>query len=156
MMKQLYILPAVLCTVLLVSSSPAWAQLDTATVVGTVVDAQHAVVPGVSVTARNVLTGFTRTGVTDGGGPAAVTVTDTSPVASATPFPRARTVTALLPGAAVGDADKVKMLVVAPALSTAGANVPVTPSGSPSAESVTSAVKAVRTIEISPAATDVP
>ena len=94
--------------------------------------------------------------VTDGGGPAAVTVTDTSLVASATPLPRARTVTALLPVVAVGDADKVKVLVVAPALSTAAANVPVTPSGSPSAESVTSAVKAVRTIEISPAATDVP
>jgi hypothetical protein len=46
----------------------ARAQLDTATLVGRVVDAQGAVLPGATITARNVDTGFTRGGVTDAEG----------------------------------------------------------------------------------------
>jgi hypothetical protein len=58
-----------LLSLLPISSLPAFAQLDTATVVGTVADSQKGVLPGVTVTARNVATGFTRTGVSgdDGG-----------------------------------------------------------------------------------------
>jgi len=40
------------------------AQLDTATILGTLTDAQG-VLPGATVTARNLDTGFTRSGVTD-------------------------------------------------------------------------------------------
>ncbi len=43
----------------------AFAQLDTATVLGQVSDSQQAVLPGVAVTARNVDTGFTRVGTTN-------------------------------------------------------------------------------------------
>ena len=47
----------------LIALSPAVAsaQLDTATAIGTVLDAQGAALPGVTVTARNVETGFVRT-----------------------------------------------------------------------------------------------
>jgi hypothetical protein len=40
------------------------AQQETATVIGTVIDAQKAALPGVTVTVRNVETGFNRAGVT--------------------------------------------------------------------------------------------
>ena len=44
------------------------AQQETATIIGKAVDAQQAAVPGVTVTVRNVETGFTRTAVTDANG----------------------------------------------------------------------------------------
>ncbi len=53
---------------LLLLAAPAAAQLDTATVIGSVNDAQDAAVPGVNVTAKNVGTGFTRFAITDGEG----------------------------------------------------------------------------------------
>src|SRR5436309_1555191 len=56
------------CAALLVCAHPARAQLDTATIIGTIVDTQSAVLPGVVITARNVSTGFMRHGVTDGVG----------------------------------------------------------------------------------------
>src|SRR3954452_20110391 len=46
---------------------PAYAQ-STATLQGTVSDAQSAVMPGVTVTIKNVATGLERTAVTDGAG----------------------------------------------------------------------------------------
>jgi hypothetical protein len=46
----------------------ARAQLDTATVIGTISDAQAAVLPGVTISARNISSGFSRIGVTDGVG----------------------------------------------------------------------------------------
>ncbi len=49
-------------------ATPARAQVETATVIGTVTDAQGAVLPGVTITARNTDTGFTRTGVSDAEG----------------------------------------------------------------------------------------
>ncbi len=56
-----------LCIVWLLGISPAWAQ-ETATVVGRAIDAQGAVLPAVGITARNVDTGFVRSGVTDAQG----------------------------------------------------------------------------------------
>jgi hypothetical protein len=47
---------------------PASAQLETATVIGTLIDAQDARLPGATITARNVDTGFTRSGVSDADG----------------------------------------------------------------------------------------
>src|SRR3989442_14762645 len=47
---------------------PAFAQLDTATLIGLVTDAQNAAVPGVRVAARNADTGFTRSAISDGEG----------------------------------------------------------------------------------------
>ena len=55
--------------VVLVILTPMWAQTpDTATILGEVFDASHAVVPGVEVKAKNVLTGFERTAITGSGG----------------------------------------------------------------------------------------
>ena len=48
--------------------APASAQFDAATVLGTVKDASGAVVPGATVTLKNVATGITATAVTDAGG----------------------------------------------------------------------------------------
>src|SRR4029079_12145063 len=45
--------------------SPAWAQIETGRISGTVSDAQGGVVPGVTVTAKSVNTGATRETVTD-------------------------------------------------------------------------------------------
>ena len=53
---------------LLAFSAPARAQQTTGTIAGRLTDAQGAAVPGVTVTGRNVSTGFLRTGVTDGEG----------------------------------------------------------------------------------------
>src|SRR6476620_7410295 len=54
----------------LVALLPAtvFAQFDTATVLGTVRDSTGAVIPGVTVTLRNVATGISTTGVTDAEG----------------------------------------------------------------------------------------
>ena len=54
--------------ILLVTSSTSFAQLPTATILGTVKDASGAVVPGATVTARNMDTGQTRTVPTEGDG----------------------------------------------------------------------------------------
>ena len=48
--------------------APASAQFDAATVLGTVKDTSGAVVPGATVTLKNVATGITATAVTDAGG----------------------------------------------------------------------------------------
>ena len=49
-------------------SAPARAQQTTGTITGRLVDSQGSAVPGVTVTGRNVQTGFMRAGVTDGEG----------------------------------------------------------------------------------------
>src|ERR1700676_2710465 len=53
---------------LLLTAIPALAQLPTATILGTVKDATGAVVPGASVTAKNVDTGSSRTANTESDG----------------------------------------------------------------------------------------
>ena len=65
-MMRLFQIVTVGALSLLVSAS-AWAQA-TAQLNGRVADASGAVLPGVTVTATRVDTGFTRTVVTDGGG----------------------------------------------------------------------------------------
>jgi hypothetical protein len=58
----------VICAfVLLLTSAPAWAQA-TAELAGRVTDASGAVLPGVTVTATQTDTGFTRTVVTEAAG----------------------------------------------------------------------------------------
>ena len=64
-MRRVFI-AAVLCA--LMAPVVAQAQQETATVIGTVLDAQKAALPGVTVTVRNVETGFNRAGVTDAEG----------------------------------------------------------------------------------------
>jgi carboxypeptidase family protein len=59
---------AILALVLFGTSPIAFAQTDTGTIDGRVLDAQKSPVPGVTVTAKNVNTGLTRTGVTSGNG----------------------------------------------------------------------------------------
>jgi len=49
-------------------TAPAWAQRDTATALGTITDAQGAVLPGATVTALNVATGVARSVVADAEG----------------------------------------------------------------------------------------
>ena len=46
----------------------ATAQQETATIIGTITDAQRAALPGATVTAKNIETGFVRTGVSDSEG----------------------------------------------------------------------------------------
>src|SRR5688572_16200371 len=50
------------------TASTVVAQQETATVIGAIVDGQGAALPGVTITARNIQTGFLRTGLTDGEG----------------------------------------------------------------------------------------
>jgi hypothetical protein len=52
----------------LAAGSPALAQQTTGNINGRILDDQGAAIPGVTVTGRNVETGFVRTGVTDGEG----------------------------------------------------------------------------------------
>jgi hypothetical protein len=61
MKRALFIVVAAL----LLWSAAASAQSDTALVLGTIKDTQGGVLPGVTITVRNVETGLTRTGVTD-------------------------------------------------------------------------------------------
>ena len=56
---------AVALVALAAAYSPAWAQIETGRISGTVSDASGGVVPGVTVTAKSVNTGFTRETVTD-------------------------------------------------------------------------------------------
>src|SRR5260370_15896255 len=52
----------------LLACASAFAQQTTGTVTGRVVDQQGAAIPGVTVTAKNLATGFTRTETSDGEG----------------------------------------------------------------------------------------
>src|SRR5215470_17877978 len=61
-------LPVLLITVIFLCGHPASAQVSTATIAGVVQDASGAVIPGVSIAAKNVETGVTRTATTDEGG----------------------------------------------------------------------------------------
>ncbi len=66
-MKKIIALVIVLGA-LAAAAAPAWAQQTTGTIAGRIIDAQGAVVPGVTVTGKNVETGFVRSEVTDGTG----------------------------------------------------------------------------------------
>src|SRR5881296_2606144 len=61
-------LPVLLITVIFLCGHLASAQVSTATIAGVAQDSSGAVIPGVSVTAKNVETGVTRTATTDEGG----------------------------------------------------------------------------------------
>src|SRR5213592_2050029 len=60
--------PVLLISLIFLSGITASAQVSTATIAGVVQDASGAVIPGVSITAKNVETGVTRTATTDEGG----------------------------------------------------------------------------------------
>ena len=64
--QQALILVALLLTLGL--AAPAMAQGERGVIGGTVADAQGGVLPGVTVTARNVNTGFTQSAVTEADG----------------------------------------------------------------------------------------
>ena len=57
-----------LVVALLASISPAFAQITSATISGTVKDQTQAVLPGVDIVVKNVDTGFERSVVTDSSG----------------------------------------------------------------------------------------
>ncbi len=59
---------ALVCALLLTAVATVAAQQTTGTIIGRVVDEQKAALPGALVTAKNVETGFTRTGTADGEG----------------------------------------------------------------------------------------
>src|SRR2546427_9808768 len=61
-------LPVLLITLIFLCGHLASAQVSTATIAGVAQDASGAVIPGVSITAKNVETGVTRTATTDEGG----------------------------------------------------------------------------------------
>src|SRR5256884_9191388 len=61
-------LPVLLITVIFLCGHLACAQVSTATIAGVAQDASGAVIPGVSVTVKNLNTGITRTATTDEGG----------------------------------------------------------------------------------------
>ncbi len=65
-MKRIILAMIVFCSI--VTAAPAFAQQTTGNINGRIVDAQGAAVPGVTVTARAVQTGFVRTDVSDGEG----------------------------------------------------------------------------------------
>ena len=65
-MKRIILAMIVLCS--LVAAQVASAQQTTGNINGRIVDAQNAAVPGVTVTARSLDTGFVRTDVSDGEG----------------------------------------------------------------------------------------
>ena len=56
---------AVALVALAAAYAPAWAQIETGRISGTVADTSGGVVPGVTVTAKSVNTGFTRETVSD-------------------------------------------------------------------------------------------
>ena len=62
-MRHLFI--TALAAVLWLIPAADTAQQETATIIGTVLDAQRAALPGATITARNTETGFVRTGVSD-------------------------------------------------------------------------------------------
>src|SRR5438477_7535583 len=61
-------LPVLLIGVILLGGNAVSAQVTTATIAGVVQDSSGAVIPGVSVTVKNLNTGITRTATTDEGG----------------------------------------------------------------------------------------
>src|SRR5947199_906362 len=61
-------LPVLLISLIFLSGIAVSAQVTTATIAGVVQDASGAVIPGVSITIKNVETGVTRTATSDGGG----------------------------------------------------------------------------------------
>src|SRR5438046_8651034 len=61
-------LPVLLIGVILLCGNAVSAQVTTATIAGVVQDSSGAVIPGVSVTVKNLDTGITRTITTDEGG----------------------------------------------------------------------------------------
>ena len=63
-----YLLLTTLAALLLCSPPAAAGQQETATIIGAVVDAQRGALPGATVTAKNVETGFSRTTVSDSEG----------------------------------------------------------------------------------------
>src|SRR5205809_301194 len=63
-----YLPVLLIISVIFLGGHPASAQVSTATIAGVVQDASGAVIPGVSITAKNVETGVTRTATTDEGG----------------------------------------------------------------------------------------
>ncbi len=65
-MKKIIVAMIVLCACAV--GTPAFAQQTTGNIQGRIVDAQKAAVPGVTVTAKNTETGFTRSEVTDAEG----------------------------------------------------------------------------------------
>jgi hypothetical protein len=66
-MKRLIVAMIAVCAFAL-TGTPAAAQQTTGSIQGRIIDAQKAAVPGVTVTAKNAATGFTRTEVTDAEG----------------------------------------------------------------------------------------
>ena len=66
-MKKIIVAMIALCAVAL-AASPLAAQQTTGNIQGRIVDAQKSPVPGVTVTAKNNDTGFTRSEVTDAEG----------------------------------------------------------------------------------------
>src|SRR5436309_7224069 len=61
-------LPVLLSSLIFLSGIAVSAQLTTATIAGVVQDASGAVIPGVSITIKNVETGVIRTATSDEGG----------------------------------------------------------------------------------------
>ena len=53
---------------MVISAAPAWAQGSGAVIIGTIVDAQGGVLPGVALTLRNIETGTTRTALSEADG----------------------------------------------------------------------------------------
>ena len=64
MLKTLLLLPALI----LASVAPAFAQAASASISGTITDAQGGVLPGVTLTVTNAESGVVRTSVTEGDG----------------------------------------------------------------------------------------
>ena len=63
-----FVVLSLLALGMVTSATPAWAQGSGAVIIGTIVDAQGGVLPGVSLTLRNIETGTTRTAVSEGDG----------------------------------------------------------------------------------------
>jgi hypothetical protein len=72
-LSQQFRLPVFFLVLLLLFSSPAFAQLTTADILGTVADATGAVVPGANITLTNLGTNETRTGQSNSSGDYSVT-----------------------------------------------------------------------------------
>src|SRR5262245_1977747 len=66
-MRRIIVAMIAICA-LAVAAAPAMAQQTTGNIQGRIIDAQKAAVPGVTVTAKNTATGFTRSEVTDAEG----------------------------------------------------------------------------------------